>query len=161
MRDISCEIGKFDLGLWNKRPGLPPLSWNNVAVGMKLGPFDWTLESFEIAIICYCAELRDPAYLASRENPVPIVPPTGAFWASIGLLYGHFAVTRGADIAHDIKWYRVMRAGEPTKVFGTIVDKFKKRGRHYIVWETHCVSLLNEPIFDVRQRVLDISEEEA
>jgi hypothetical protein len=157
-RDVSNEIGRFRLGFWNQRETTPPLSWKNVEVGMPLGPFDWTLESYEIAIICYCAEIKEAPYLASRLNPVPILPPTGAFWASIGLLYGHFSSTRGADIAHEIQWYRTMQAGEPTTIFGKIVDKYVKRGLHYIAWETHCVSSSNEPIFDVKQTVLDTHE---
>ena len=66
--------------------------------------------------------------------------------------------TRGADIAHEIQWYRTMRAGEPTRISGRIADKYIKRGLHYISWETHCVSMSKEPIFDVKQTVLDISE---
>jgi hypothetical protein len=157
-RDVSNEIGQFGLGLWYQGPNTPPLSWKSVEVGMPLGPFDWTLESYEIAIICYCAEIKEAHYLASKSNPVPILPPTGAFWASIGLLYGHFSATRGADIAHEIQWYRTMRAGEPTRISGRIADKYVKRGLHYISWETHCVSMSKEPIFDVKQTVLDISE---
>ena len=61
VRDVSQEVGKFGLGLWYQRPNLPPLSWNTVAVGMLLGPFDWTLESYEIALICFCAELHGQA----------------------------------------------------------------------------------------------------
>jgi hypothetical protein len=156
--DVSQAVGKFGLGLWYQRPNLPPLSWSTVAVGMPLGPFDWTLESFEIALICFCAELHEKAYLATKLNPVPIVPPTGAFWASIGLLYGHFSMSQTADVSHEVQWHRVMRAGEPTSLSGQIADRYIKRNRRYAAWETHCVTLAGEPVFDTKQTFLDLSE---
>ncbi|TAJ16314.1 MAG: hypothetical protein EPO47_11015 [Rugosibacter sp.] len=151
------EIGKFGIGLWHQQPETPPLDWNAVIPETMLGPFDWTMEAYEVAILCFCSELNVPAYLAQRDNPVPLVPPVAAVWASFSLLQGYFVLGAIVDVSHEVCWHEPMRAGDPVQLAGKITEKYEKRGRHYLVWDTHCTRPNGTAIFDVRHTIIDLS----
>jgi hypothetical protein len=151
------EIGKFGIGLWHQKPGTPPLDWVSVMPGTALGPFDWTIEPYEIAIMCFCAELHAPAYLARRSAPLPLVAPVGAIWASFSLIQGHFVVGRIVDVSHEVRWHQPMHAGEPVTIAGQIAEKYERRGRHYLAWNTRCARAGGAAVFDVRHTIIDLA----
>jgi hypothetical protein len=151
------EVGKFGIGLWHQHSGTPPLDWNLVALEDTLGPFDWTMEAYEIAILCFCSELHVSEYLAQRNNPVPLVPPAAAIWASFSILQGHFVLGPIVDVSHEVCWHEPLRAGDPVRLTGKITEKYEKRGRHYLVWNTLCTRANGKAVFDVRHTIIDLS----
>lgn len=154
------EVGKFGIGLWHQQPGTPPLDWNTITLEDVLGPFDWTMEAYEVAILCFCSELHVPEYLAQRNNPVPLIPPVAAIWASFSLLQGHFVLGPIVDVSHEVSWHEPLRAGSPVRLAGKIVEKYEKRGRHYLVWNTQCTRANGSVVFDVRHTIIDLSTTE-
>ncbi len=151
------EIGKFGIGLWHQTPGTPPLDWGAIQVGTQLGPFDWTMEAYEVAVLCYCAELYVPAYLASLATPNPLVPPVAAIWASFSVLQGHAVLGAVVDVSHEVCWHEPMRAGDPVRLHGQITEKYAKRGRHYLAWDSHGTRSSGTVVFDVHHTIIDLS----
>lgn len=151
------EVGKFGIGLWHQHPGTPPLDWNMIPLECPLGPFDWAMEAYEVAILCFCSELHVPEYLAQRNNFVPLIPPVAAVWASFSLLQGHFVLGPIVDFSHEVCWHEPLRAGSPVLLTGKVTEKYEKRGRHYLVWDTRCTRTNGAAVFDVRHTIIDLS----
>ena len=148
--------GVFPIGVWHSSGTETIFEWETVQPGQKLGPFEWTVEAYEAAILCYQIEVKDTRFLPMRGKADVMVHPFIASRASSTVLYGHYIPWTGAflDYEHVISWNRPLICGSPVVLTGEITRKYEKRDRLYLEWSTECRDHDSNILFKVRQSVV-------
>ena len=151
-----ASSGVFPIGVWHGSNAETIFAWETVQPGQKLGPFEWTVEAYEAAILCYQIEIKDTRFLPTRGKTDVVVHPFIASRASYSLFQAHYTPWAGAflDYEHVISWNRPLIAGSPVVLTGEITRKYEKRDRLYLEWGTECRDRDSNLIFKVSQKVV-------
>ena len=151
-----ASSGVFPIGVWHRSAAETRFAWETVQPGQKLGPFDWTIEAYEAAILCYQIEINDIRFLPTSGKADVMVHPFVASRASTSLFYGHYIPWEGAflDYEHVVSWSRPLISGSKVVLAGEITRKYEKRDRLYLEWSTECRDQDSNMLFEVRQTVV-------
>jgi hypothetical protein len=101
-------------------------SWNELQVGLKVGPLVHTISAEMVRDFCAAMPADAARYEAER-----IMPPTLLATDYIPLLRGHLELGWGLMSRHALRSVRPVAIGDTVTVKGEIVDKFERKGRHY------------------------------
>ena len=101
-------------------------SWNELQVGLKVGPLPHTISTAMVRD--FCAAMPADAAIYERQN---VMPPTLLATDYIPLLRGHLELGWGLMSRHTVKAVQHVAIGDTVSVAGEIVDKFERKGRHY------------------------------
>lgn len=148
--------GVFPIGVWHRSVTETRFAWETVQSGQKLGPFEWTIEAYEAAILCYQIEIKDTRFLPTRGKADVMVHPFVASRASYSLFQAHYVPWEGAflDYEHVIFWNRPLISGSEVVLAGEITRKYEKRDRLYLEWSTECRDHDLNLLFKVTQTVV-------
>jgi hypothetical protein len=152
----SSSAGAFRIGVWHRAATQAIFDWEAVQPGQRLGPFEWIVEPYEAAILCYQLEINDRHFLPTRDETDVVLHPFIASRASLNLLQAHYKPWEGAflDYEHVLSWSKPLIAGSVLTLAGEIVRKYEKRGRYYLEWSSECRDLSSDLIFKATQKVV-------
>jgi hypothetical protein len=101
-------------------------SWDDLKVGLKVGPLTHTISAGMVRD--FCAALPADTAVCEAQG---VMPPTLLATDYIPLLRGHLELGWGLMARHTLKSIRAVAIGDTVTVTGEIIDKFERKGRHY------------------------------
>lgn len=135
-------------------------SFDEIQVGHSLGEMDWEITADMIDLQCNLDQDFDPLYFlgdgAGRVAPPQITyrPPRWLFSRAYNV--------RGLFVRWEMESLGVIRAGMKLKVSASIVDKFVKKDREFVVYEAEGRDVSGTVLFRSRRtHVLDFIERSA
>jgi len=133
-------------------PAPKPILFDDIRVGQALGP---VTHDVTVEMVRRYAEATGDAGPEARAAD-PVAPASMAALFSTRLM-GRVGIDRPGGSIHAKQEYRFLaplRAGQTATTTGTVVEKFERRGRRYVVFETLTVDAQQRPV--ARCRVTSI-----
>ena len=126
------------------QPALKPILFGDIAIGQELGPISHNLTAEMVRRYAEATGDSSPEAFAD----VPVAPPSMATIFSTRLM-GRVGIDRPAGSIHAKQEYSFLApipSGQVVTTTGKVVEKFEKRGRLYVVFETLTVDARNRPV---------------
>ena len=135
-------------------------TYEEIAIGQSLGEMDWQITDELIDLQCQLDQDFDPLFFPVAGQP-RIAPPQITYRPPRWLISRAYNV-RGLFVGWEMESFGEIRAGKTVKVSGTIVDKYVKKDREYIVYEAVGRDEAGAVLFRTRRtHVLDFVERTA
>ena len=129
-------------------PALQPILFDDIQVGQTLGP---VVHDVSADLVRRYAEATGDASM-DFSGPAPAAPPSMATIFSTRLM-GRVGIDRPAGSIHAKQEYRLLApliAGQDVTTTGEVVEKYEKRGRLYVIFETLTVDSNQQHIASCR-----------
>ena len=102
--------------------------------GDVMGPVDYTMSRFVVREYCHAVEMHQPCFQGIDKQ---IAPPTLVHLDKLRLYRHACPAGKGPwarlHIEYDATYHAPIRVGERLRVKGTVVDRYVKRGREYVI----------------------------
>ncbi len=135
--------------------------YENIQVDKDLGTLDWVISEEDIQKQCRIDEDYDPAYCLDSKYGGVIAPPQIQYRPPRWLLSRNYNV-RGVFYQWDFENLGPMKPDVPITVSGKIADKWIKRGREYVSFESSGTDPDGNVVFKTRRtHVLDMVTRDA
>ena len=118
------------------RPGLKQPTWDNLSVGEEFGPLDVVISEHAVKSVVYALDDYHPWYLHDSPFGGAIAPSTLLTRPLLDLLYLKYDALRlrGLHAREELELFGPIRVGQRIRLRARVMDKFVKRGEHYVVF---------------------------
>lgn len=135
-------------------------TYEEITVGQSLGEMEWQITDELIDLQCQLDQDFDPMFFPPAGQP-RIAPPQITYRPPRWLISRAYNV-RGLFVGWEMESLGEIRAGMTLKVAGTIVDKYIKKDREFVVLEAVGRDEAGNVLFRTRRtHVLDFVERSA
>ncbi len=111
------------------------ISYDVVQVGEELMSNDMVVKPEDIETFAYAVDDHNPWYADDSPFGGPIAPTTLLANQALLMRHNKYVVDAGLHAAMQFEFLQPIRAGMRVRTRGKIIDKYEKRGRHYMVTE--------------------------
>lgn len=139
----------------------PRASFEDIQIGQSLGEMDWEITDELIDLQCQLDQDFDPIYFPQTAGVKRVAPPSITYRPPRWLFSRAYNV-RGLFVRWDNEMFREIEPNTTIKVTGSIVDKFVKKDREFVVYQAEGHDAQGNLIFRTkRTHVLDFVERTA
>jgi hypothetical protein len=136
-------------------------TYDDIEVGHSLGEMEWEITDDMIELQCRLDEDFDRLFCLPQSNGSRIAPPQITYRPPRWLFSRAYNV-RGLFVRWEMEMLGLIRSGTKVKVTGSIVDKFIKKDREFVVYQAEGRDPEGELLFRTkRTHVLDFIERSA
>lgn len=136
-------------------------TYEEIEVGKDLGSFEWVVTQEDIDRQCALDEHWHEWFVAGSPWGGPIAPPQIQSRPPRWLL-GRTYNVRGVSYKHDFEYLKPIRPGAKLIISGRITDKYIKRNREFVRWDTSAHDEDGELVFTAsRVQCMDVVERDA
>jgi len=133
-------------------------TFEDIEVGRSLGEMEWGITDDLIDLQCFLDQDFDPLYFPQGDGAKRMAPPQITYRPPRWLLSRTYNV-RGLFVRWENESYRPIEPNTTIKVSGSIVDKFVKKDREFVVYQAEGRDPEGNLIFRTkRTHVLDFIE---
>jgi acyl dehydratase len=111
------------------------ISYDAVQVGEQFTSNDLVVKPEDLDTFAYAVDDHHPWYFEDSPFGGPIVHPTLLANQALMMRHNKFVVDAGLHAAMQFEFIEPIRVGMRVRTRGKVVDKYEKRGRHYMVTE--------------------------
>ena len=109
------------------------ISYDAVTIGEEFISDDYLIKPDDIETFAYAVDDYDPWYFEEGALGGPVAHPVMLGNQAIMLRHTKYIVPAGLHAKMDFEFVEPLRLGMRVRSYGKVVDKFEKRGRHYMV----------------------------
>ena len=133
-------------------------TYDEIEVGKDLGSFEWTVTQDDIERTCDLDEHWHEWFVGDSPWGGSIAPPQIQSRPPRWLL-GRTYNIRGVSYKLDFEYLKPIMSGETLTISGLISEKYIKRNREYVRWDTVAHNTSGEVVFTAsRVQCMDIVE---
>jgi acyl dehydratase len=111
------------------------ISYEAVQVGETLSSTDLIVKPEDLDTFAYAVDDRHPWHFEDSPFGGPIGHPTLLANQALLMRHNKYVVDAGLHAQMQFEFVRPIRVGMRVRTRGKVVDKYEKRGRHYMVTE--------------------------
>jgi acyl dehydratase len=111
------------------------LSYEALTVGEELDSDDFTIKPEDVDTFAYAIDDHHPWFLKDSPFGGPIAHPTLLGNQALLMRHNKYIVPAGLHAKMQFEFVEPLRVGMRVRSYGKIIDKYEKRGRHYMVTE--------------------------
>lgn len=111
------------------------LSYEALTVGEELDSDDFTIKPEDIDTFAYAIDDHHPWFFKDSPFGGPIAHPTLLGNQALLMRHNKYIVPAGLHAKMQFEFVEPLRVGMRVRSYGKIIDKYEKRGRHYMVTE--------------------------
>ena len=135
-------------------------AFEDIEVGQSIGEMEWQVTDDLIDLQCHLDQDFDPLFFPQGGN-ARIAPPQITYRPPRWLFSRAYNV-RGLFVRWESESFRAIEANSTLKVAGSIVEKYIKKDREFVVYETEGKDAAGNLVFRTRRtHVLDFVERSA
>lgn len=136
-------------------------AFEDIEIGQTLGEMEWEITDDLIDLQCQLDQDFDPMYFPQGDGGKRVAPPSITYRPPRWLFSRAYNV-RGLFVRWDNEMFRAIEPDTTIKVTGSIVDKFVKKDREFVVYQAEGHDAQGNLIFrSKRTHVLDFVERTA
>jgi acyl dehydratase len=109
------------------------ISYDTVEVGEALQSNDLVVKPEDVETFAYAVGDHHPWYFEDSPFGGPIAHPTLLGNQALLMRHNKYEVDAGLHAAMQFEFLQPVRAGMRVRTRGSVLDKYEKRGRHYMV----------------------------
>ncbi len=111
------------------------ISYEVITVGEELMSDDFTVKPEDVDTFAFAVDDHNPWYFKDSPFGGPITHPTLLGNQALLMRHNKYIVPAGLHAKMQFEFVEPIRVGMRVRSYGKIVDKYEKRGRHYMVTE--------------------------
>lgn len=111
------------------------ISYDTIQVGEELMSNDLVVKPEDVDTFAYAVDDHNPWYFGDSPFGGPIAPTTLLANQALLMRHNKYVVDAGLHAAMQFEFLQPIRPGMRVRTRGKIIDKYEKRGRHYMVTE--------------------------
>jgi acyl dehydratase len=111
------------------------ISYEAITVGEELMSDDFTVKPEDVDTFAFAVDDHNPWYFKDSPFGGPITHPTLLGNQALLMRHNKYIVPAGLHAKMQFEFVEPIRVGMRVRSYGKIVDKYEKRGRHYMVTE--------------------------
>ncbi len=135
-------------------------TFEDIEIGQSLGEMEWVITDDLIDLQCQLDQDFDPAYFP-QDAGARVAPPQITYRPPRWLFSRGYNV-RGLFVRWESETFRAIEPNTKLTVSGSIVDKFTKKDREFVVYQAEGKDAAGNLIFRTRRtHVLDFIERSA
>lgn len=109
------------------------ISFNAVEIGEELMSNDLVVKPEDVDTFAYAVDDHHPWFFEDSPFGGPIVHPTLLANQALLMRHNKFVVDAGLHAAMQFEFVEPIRAGMRVRTRGKVLDKYERRGKHYMV----------------------------
>ena len=111
------------------------ISYEAVQVGETLESTDLIVKPEDVDTFAYAVDDHNPWFFEDSPFGGPIAHPTIAANQALLMRHNKYIVDAGLHAQMQFEFVQPIRVGMRIRTRGRVIDKYEKRGRHYMVTE--------------------------
>ncbi len=109
------------------------LSYETVQVGEEFTSDDFLIKPEDVDTFAYAVDDHNPWFFEDSPFGGPVVHPTLLGNQALLMRHSRYIVPAGLHAKMQFEFVEPLRVGMRVRSYGKIVDKYERRGRHYMV----------------------------
>jgi acyl dehydratase len=109
------------------------ISYEDVTVGEEFMSDDFLIKPEDVDTFAYAVDDHNPWYFEDSPLGGPIVHPTLLGNQALLMRHSKYIVPAGLHAKMQFEFLEPMRVGMRVRSHGKVIDKYERRGRHYMV----------------------------
>jgi len=109
-----------------------PISYEAVTVGEEFRSDDFLIKPEDIDTYAYAVDDHHPWYFGDSPFGGTIAPPTLLANQALLMRHSRYLVKAGLHAKMQFEFLEPLRAGMRVRTHGKVLDKYERRGRHYM-----------------------------
>lgn len=109
------------------------LTYEAVTVGEEFMSDDFLVKPEDVDTFAYAVDDHNPWYFEDSPMGGPIVHPTLLGNQALLMRHGKYVVPAGLHAKMQFEFVEPARVGMRVRTRGKVIDKYERRGRHYMV----------------------------
>jgi acyl dehydratase len=109
------------------------ISYEDVTVGEEFTSDDFLIKPEDVDTFAYAVDDHNPWYFEDSPLGGPIVHPTLLGNQALLMRHGKYIVPAGLHAKMQFEFIEPLRVGMRVRSHGKVIDKYERRGRHYMV----------------------------
>jgi acyl dehydratase len=111
------------------------ISYEVVTVGEEFMSDDFLVKPEDVETFAYAVDDHNPWYFEDSPFGGPIAHPTLLGNQALLMRHGKYIVPAGLHAKMQFEFLEPVRVGMRVRTRGKVIDKYERRGRHYMVTE--------------------------
>lgn len=111
------------------------ISFNAVQIGEELMSADLFVKPEDLDTFAYAVDDHHPWFFQDSPFGGPIAHPTLLANQALLMRHNKFVVDAGLHAAMQFEFVEPVRVGMRVRTRGKVIDKYERRGKHYMVTE--------------------------
>ena len=111
------------------------ISYEVVTVGEEFMSDDFLVKPEDVETFAYAVDDHNPWFFEDSPLGGPIVHPTLLGNQALLMRHGKYVVPAGLHAKMQFEFLEPIRVGMRVRTRGKVIDKYERRGRHYMVTE--------------------------
>ncbi len=111
------------------------ISYDVLRVGEEFMSDDLLIKPGDVETFTFAVDDHHPWYFEDSPFGGPIAPPVMLGNQALRLRTSRYIVMAGLHAKMQFEFVEPLRVGIRVRSYGKVIDKFEKRGRHYMVTE--------------------------
>jgi acyl dehydratase len=112
-----------------------PISYEVVTVGEEFMSDDFLIKPEDVETFAFAVDDHDPWYFEDSPFGGTIAHPVLLGNQALMMRHGRYIVPAGLHAKMQFEFVEPLRAGMRVRTRGRVIDKYERRGRHYMVTE--------------------------
>lgn len=109
------------------------ISFNAVQIGEELMSADLFVKPEDLDTFAYAVDDHHPWFFENSPFGGPIAHPTLLANQALLMRHNKFVVDAGLHAAMEFEFVEPIRVGMRVRTRGKVIDKYERRGKHYMV----------------------------
>jgi acyl dehydratase len=109
------------------------LNYEDVTVGEEFMSDDFLIKPEDVDTFAYAVDDHSPWYFKESPFGGTITPPTLLGNQALLMRHSKYIVPAGLHAKMQFEFVEPLRVGMRVRTHGKIIDKYERRGRHYMV----------------------------
>ena len=110
-----------------------PISYEAVTVGEEFRSDDFLIKPEDIDTYAYAVDDHHPWFYEDSPFGGRIAPPTLLGNQALLMRHSRYLINAGLHAKMQFEFLEPLRAGMRVRSYGRVLDKYERRGRHYMV----------------------------
>jgi acyl dehydratase len=111
------------------------ISYDAVRVGEEYMSDDFLIKPEDVETFAFAVDDRHPWFFEDSPFGGTIAPPVLLGNQALTMRHSRYIVPAGLHAKMQFEFVEPVRVGMRVRSYGKVIDKFEKRGRHYMVTE--------------------------
>jgi len=112
-----------------------PISYEVVTVGEEFMSDDFLIKPEDVETFAFAVDDHDPWYFEDSPFSGKIAHPVLLGNQALMMRHGKYIIPAGLHAKMQFEFVEPLRAGMRVRTRGRVIDKYERRGRHYMVTE--------------------------
>jgi len=109
------------------------ISYDVIQVGEEFKSDDFLIKPEDVETFAYAVDDHNPWYFEDSPCGGPIAHPVMLGNQALMMRHSRYIIPAGLHAKIEFEFLEPLRAGMRVRSYGKVLEKFEKRGRHYMV----------------------------